>query len=283
MKLLLESFRTINRNLGMIWPPVVTAIGLFLLFLISVFLLVAGTGIFLSFENFFSSGFDPGSFDFEAIFDEIGPGFLLILIPFLLLSALLVWVVTAFMSAGSYKLASDVLSGNKTYWGSFFKGGFRYLGWSLVFGIVTFVMTIPIKILNSIVTSFLPEDGAAVVTVTVLYVILMIVIEYLLLLFYPALIDGKEKFGQALGTSFRLAWKAFLLTILPFIGLLILGGIVIFALIGIGYLTHPLVAVILGIPLILYISPLGSVWMTLVYRKLTHREEPVIPETFEEF
>ncbi|WP_018133195.1 hypothetical protein [Effusibacillus pohliae] len=268
MKLLFESFRTINRNLGMIWPPVVTALGFLLLLLIPVVFLA------VSFRGLFEHGLRRDQFDPDLLFGVLGPGVLVLLFVLFLLFLLLGLFVTAFFNAGLYQLASSVLDRNRHYWRSYFKGGFRFLGWSVLFVLISFGINLLADIVGSLVLLGNQNGKNAEKIVSFL---LGIVVQYLLILFYPALIDGKEKFGKALGTSFRFAWQAFLETILPVIGLFIAGMIIVFTLVGIGAVTHPVISVLIAIPLGLYLIPLLPVWATLVYRKLTPPAEPTDP------
>ncbi|GAX88987.1 hypothetical protein [Effusibacillus lacus] len=272
MNLLLESFRTINRNLGMIWPPVVMGLGFFLLMAISFGALIAGTGFFQALGELVNATGDLDSLQVQDFLSQLNPGLLIIFIVLVILFMILGFLIGPFITGGMYAISSAVIDGSKQYWSSFFQGGFRYLGWGILFIFVSIAVYIPMWILEWLLGPANPRDINPLLEI--IRFVYSIAVTYLLYLFYPALIDGKEGFVDSIRTSFSLAWKAFLLTILPVIGLLVAGVIVFLILLAIGYFTHPLAAVLIGIPLALYLSPLYYVWATLVYRELTHPSDP---------
>lgn len=262
MKQLFATFRILYQNFGMVWPPFVT----FAAFILMVFfsMLLIGGGLMLSGSSLFKDGIP----EFDML-TGIGLGLGLLAIVLLLLFLLISLLLGAFVNGGIYQMASDVLNDERHYWRSFGKGGLRYLGWGVVYFLITFILTMIGELVIQLTLTgeaFLDNPPVAVGIVNTVY---SFILGYLFAMFYPALIDGKLGFGKALSTSFRLAWRTFLITIIPAILLILMIFLVGFAMMGIAYLTHWIVGVLLAIPLILYMIPFTQVWMTLVYRHLT--------------
>jgi hypothetical protein len=262
MKHLFATFRVLYRNFGMVWPPFVTFAAFFLM--IFFFVLLIGGGLMLSGSSFFKNGMPELD-----MLTGIGIGLGLLAIGLFLLFLLISFLLGAFVSGGIYKMVSDVLNGERHYWRSFGKGGLRYLGWGALYLLITIILAMMGQLIIELSLAgevFMDNPPIAVGIANTVY---SFILSYLFAMFYPALVDGKLGFGKALGTSFRLAWKTFLITIIPAILLILMILLVGFALVGIASLTHWIVSVLLAIPLILYMIPFTQVWMTLVYRHLT--------------
>lgn len=270
MKLLFQTFRTIYRNFGMVWPPFTAFASFFLMMIIFVFLI--GGGLLLSKGSVFRQGVP----DLDVL-TGIGLGLGLLAIVLVLIMILLFVLLGAFVSGGTYNMVSDTLNADRHYWRSFGKGGIRYLGWGILYMIINGILVLIGQLVIELVLTggaFLEKTPVAVQIANTLY---SFILGYLFAMFYPALVDGKLGFGKALATSFRLAWKTFLITILPTILLILVFVLILFALVGIAYVTHWAVSVLLAIPLMLYMIPFTQVWMTLVYRHLTGISGPADP------
>lgn len=269
MKQFFNTFRVLTRNFGLVWPPVVTFVGFLLLGLIPVLLLFAG-GVMFGFDNLLSGNFPDFS---EAAGLAVGFGILAFIIYALIYFVLYLFLL-AFMNGGIYNVVSGVLNGDRHYWRNFGRGGLRYLGWSILYGIISFIIGLIGQILiNSVLSGkAFPEHPS--VAASIVNTIYSIVVFYLFALFLPALVDGKERFMDAMATSFRLAWRTFLVTILPALLLVVILLVLVLAIVGLGALLHPVVAILLFIPVFLYFVPFFSIWMTLVYRRLT--DKPVL-------